>query len=302
MILVVGATGTLGGKVVRGLLDRGELVRILVRPGSPSEEMAKQGMATSPRALFEIGAEIIEGDLTERSSLDAAVAGVDTVITTATSTKRTAGTPAELEPVDLHGTLNLIDAASQAGVRHFIYTSVYGAAPDHPFPLFAFKGQCEEALKSSGMTYTILHPGIFMEVWIGVVVGIPLQAGQPITLVGQGDHRHNFVSEDDVAAYIVAAVNNPAAENQAIQAAGPEALSWTEVVDRVGQAMGTSLPRQYVAPGSTVPLIPAAMSEIFNAMETFETHLDSEEMSARYGVDLTDLDSYASQTFAMPTE
>lgn len=77
--------------------------------------------------------------MTDRPSLDAACAGVDTVITTATATKR----DFDLERVDLNGTLNLTAAAAQARVRHFIYTSAYGCALGHPVLLFHIKAACE---------------------------------------------------------------------------------------------------------------------------------------------------------------
>jgi hypothetical protein len=119
----------------------------------------------------------------------------------------------------------------------------------HPVPLFDIKGTCEAALAQSEMEHTILWPSVFMEVWLGAVVGLPLMAQQPITLIGKGDHRHNFVSEADVAAFAVAAVDNPRAANQRIGIGGSASCTWTEIVAAVGRAMGTQLPIQYLPPG-----------------------------------------------------
>ncbi len=193
MILVVGATGSLGGRITRGLLAQGKAVRILARDNPISAELAKQGRANTAASLVEAGAQAVYGDLKARASLDAALAGVDTVITTATATQR--GGDDTVPAVDLQGTLSLIEAARAAGVKRFIYTSAYGSVPGHPVPLFNVKGTCEAALEQSGLEYTILWPAVFMEVWIGMVVGVPLMAQQPITLIGQGDHRHNLVSD-----------------------------------------------------------------------------------------------------------
>ena len=114
--------------------------------------------------------------------------------------------------------------------------------PDHPLPLFNVKGACEAALKDSGLEYTILGPAVFMEIWIGMVVGIPLAAGQPITLIGQGDHRHNpFVSEADVAAFALAAVDHPAARNAEIGIGGPASYIDGDGGGR-GQGHGRPLP------------------------------------------------------------
>jgi uncharacterized protein YbjT (DUF2867 family) len=285
----------LGGRITRGLLAQGKAVRILARDNPISAELAKQGRANTAASLVEAGAQAVYGDLKARASLDAALAGVDTVITTATATQR--GGDDTVPAVDLQGTLNLIEAARAAGVKRFIYTSAYGSVPGHPVPLFNVKGTCEAALEQSGLEYTILWPAVFMEVWIGMVVGIPLMAQQPITLIGQGDHRHNLVSEADVAAFGIAAVDNPRAANQRIGIGGPASYSWTEIVHAVSAAMGAPLPVTYLPLGSDVPLLPPEVSSLLNGMETFETFVDMTETAPAYGVNLTTLNEFIRRTF-----
>jgi NADH dehydrogenase len=255
--------------------------------------MAAVGMATSAGSLVAAGAQAVTGDLTDRHSLDAACAGVDTVITTATATKR----DGDLETVDLNGTLNLIDAAAQAGVCHFIYTSAYGSAIGHPVPLYQFKATCEQALMDSGMTWTVLLPNLFTEVWVGMVIGIPLQAGAPVTLVGEASHRHAHVSEVDVAAFAVAAVENPLAENARIAIGGPS-YSWRQVVEAAGEAMGQALPVNYVPVGSDVPLLPPLAGGMLSAWETYEVFIDMSDLPTRFGVELTPLPVIMRRMFA----
>ncbi|MEM7132387.1 MAG: SDR family oxidoreductase [Chloroflexota bacterium] len=293
MILIVGATGLLGGLITQQLLKQNKDVRILVRHNSPSEELAKQGMATSAQGLIDAGAQPIFGDLKNRLSLDEACTGVDTVITTANAVQR--GGEDTLETVDLNGTKNLIDAAKAAGVRHFIYTSAEGTHPEHPHPLFNIKGQCEAYLKSSGMAYTSLKPGAFMEVWIATVVGMPLQAGQPITLVGSGSRKQIFVSVADVAAYAVAAVDNPIAYNQDILIAGPQSYSWTEVVTEMGNKMGQQIPINYISPDEPVPIIPEGMAPILAALEIADSYIDMSETAKTYGIEPTKLETFIEQ-------
>jgi NADH dehydrogenase len=295
MILVVGATGSLGGRIVRGLLEQGKDVRVLVRHNPISAAMAEQGLANTPESLIEAGAQPVWGDLKDRTSLDAAVAGVDTVITTANAVKR--GGEDTLEAVDLQGTLNLIDAARQAGVKRFLYTSVPGASPEHPLPLFQYKAACERALQESGMTYTIVQPSVFMEVWIGMMVGIPLMTRQGITLIGQGDHAHNFMSEQDVASYLIAMVDHPQAYDQVVMLGGPSSHTWTEIVQRVGERMGGQLPLQYAPMGSTIAYLPADANGLATAFETYEDYLDIGNVAATYGVQPTTLDEYIDRTF-----
>jgi uncharacterized protein YbjT (DUF2867 family) len=156
MILIVGATGSLGGAIAHTLLARGEAVRILVR-----EE-------ATAAPLIAAGAQPVRGDMKDRGSLDRACAGVDTVITTANSALRGGGDNAQT--VDLDGNRDLIDAAKQAGVGHFIFISANGADPGSPVPFMAAKGKTERHLEASGLRYTILAPEAFMEVWMGMVV------------------------------------------------------------------------------------------------------------------------------------
>jgi uncharacterized protein YbjT (DUF2867 family) len=295
MILIVGATGLLGGLITTKLLAQGKQVRILIRHDSPSTMMAQQGMATASETLLKAGAEPVYGDLRDRTSLDAACQGVETVITTANSVMR----DYNIQEVDLKGTQSLIDAAKAAGVRHFIYTSAYGSDINSPNPFIAIKAACEQYLKDSGMNYTITLPGTFMEIWIGMVVGGPLRAQQPVTLVGKGDHAHAFVAIEDVANFTVAAVDNPEAYNQKIYISGPASHTWTEVVQTIGSVLGMPLPLQYASFEDPLPLPPGA-DQLMRGMETFETHIDMSETASKYGVVLTPLEDFARRFFASP--
>jgi NADH dehydrogenase len=295
MILVAGATGSLGGRITRGLLAQGKKVRIFSRNNPISAELAAQGRANTAESLVKEGAEAVYADLKEPDTLAAAVAGIDTVIATATATQR--GGEDTVPAVDLQGTLNLIAAAKAGGVKRFIYTSAAGAMPGHPVPLYDIKGQCEAALEASGMEYTILRPPVFMEIWIGMMVGLPLMAKQPITLIGQGDHHHNFISEADVAAFALAVVDNPQAVNQRLEIGGPASYTWTQIVNTASQVMGADLPVQYLPSGSEVPLLPPETSSLLNGLETFETYIDMTETAPAYGVTLTTLDEYLRRTF-----
>jgi uncharacterized protein YbjT (DUF2867 family) len=168
MILVVGATGVVGGMITPGLLEQGKEVLALVRRDSPSSQLVQQGLATSAETLSESGAHLVHGDLRDRASLEAALEGVERVVTTANSAMR--GGTDNPQSVDLEGNRNLIESAQDAGVGHFVFVSLLGADPDHPVPLVRAKGQSESALRESGMGYTILAPTAFMEVWPAMVV------------------------------------------------------------------------------------------------------------------------------------
>src|SRR3712207_1362140 len=221
MILVVGATGMVGGMVTRRLLEQGEEVRILVRRDSPSAQLVQQGLATSAGSLIDVGAQQMHGDLRYRSSLEAAVEGVQTVITTANSSMR--GGEDTPKSVDLEGNRNLVEAAREAGVEHFVFVSALGADPDHPAPFMQAKAQTEATLRESGMEYTILAPNAYMQIWPALVVGVPALQGQTVTLVGEGRRRQSFVSNRAVTGYAVATLDHPAARNRYLAIGAPEA-------------------------------------------------------------------------------
>jgi NADH dehydrogenase len=295
MILVVGATGMLGGIITQQLLAQGKDVRILARHNSPSEALAAQGMATSVQTLIDAGAQPVHGDLKDRASLDRAVDGVDTVVTTANSAFRDGEDT--VETVDLQGNLNLIAAAQTAGARRFIYTSVLGADTNSPIPLVRCKAEAEAILRESGMTYTVLAPNLIAEVWVGVVVGALLQAGQPVTLVGEARTKHSMVSIGDVAAFAVAAVDNPAAANATLPIGGPEGLSWREVVAMAGDVVGQELPVRFVQSGEPVPFVPGPVQQSMAIQDTYDSILPMNELAATYGVTLTPMTTVLQRMF-----
>jgi NADH dehydrogenase len=296
MILVVGATGVVGGMIARGLLEQGKEVRVLVRRDSPSSQLVQQGLATSAEELLESGAHPVHGDLRYRDSLDAALEDVETVISTANSAMR--GGADNPQSVDLDGNRNLIEAARGAGVEHFVFVSLLGADPDHPDPFMRAKGQSEASLRESGMGHTILAPTAFMEVWPAMVVGMPVLQGQTVTLVGEGSRRHSFVSNRDVAAFAVAAVDNPAAHNQHLAIGGPEALTWHEVVATYERVLERSIPVEYVAIGEPVPGLPDPMPAMLAGMETYDSVVEMEETSRTFDVPLTRLETFVREQVA----
>lgn len=279
MILVVGATGRLGGRIARSLLAQGRSVRVFARPGRDVE------------ALSAAGADVARGDLRDPASVVAACAGITTVVTTANSARR--GGDDTVESVDLQGTANLIEAARIAQVGHFVYTSVLGVTEASPVPFLAAKARNEARLRSSGVSWTILAPNAFFESWPATVVGIPALAGHPVTLVGEGRRRHTFVSEEDVAAFALAAVDHPSAINRHVPIGGPEALTWRDVVAVYERVLGRPIEVQFVGPGQPVPGLPPAVAPLLAAQDTYESVFDAEAIAREFGVRLMRLEEFA---------
>jgi len=279
MILVVGATGTLGGAVTRMLLTQGQPVRILARSQS------------NYQPLVEAGTQVVLGDLKERGSLDAACQGVDTVITTANSAAR--GGEDNPQTVDLLGNRNLIDEALAAGVNQFIFVSVLTADANSLIPFLQAKGKTEDYLRESGLPYTIIAPNAYMEIWVAGVVGMPAMMGQPVTIVGGGRRKHSFISASDVAAFVLAAIDNPAAINQKLLLGGPQPLSLRDAVAIYERVLGHQIPVRSVAPGEPVPGLPQMVAQLLADLDTFDSPIDMTETARTFGIQLTPLEEVA---------
>jgi uncharacterized protein YbjT (DUF2867 family) len=223
--LLVGATGLLGPEICTRLLAAGHQVRALVRASSDRGKRA---------ALHSLGVELVEGDLKDPGSLAGACAGVQAVISTASSTlSHQEGD--SIETVDHGGQLALVHAAQQAGVDRFVFVS-FRENPRIQFPLTVAKRAVERALKSSGMTYTILQASYFMEVWLTPALGFDAGKGR-VRVYGDGNQPISWISYHDVARAAAAAVIDGAGCNMVVELGGPQALSPREVV-RMFEAAG----------------------------------------------------------------
>ena len=291
MILVVGATGMLGGRISKRLLADGRPVRVMVRHNSLSDSLAQQGMATSAQSLIDAGAQPVYADLKDPASLTAALEGVDTVITTANSAMR--GGEDNVENVDMKGNRSLIDAAKAAGVKHFIFTSAHIADANSPVPFAAAKGQTEQYLQASGLPYTITAPIGYMEIWVAVIVAGPALSGQPVTVVGSGERVHSFACIDDVASFTVAVVDNPAAQNARLVLGGPQALSFRDAAGIYGHLLGREVPVVSAAPGDPIPGVPESVAPMAAAFDLYDSPTEMDELCETYGITLTPLETVA---------
>ncbi len=223
-LLVVGATGLLGSAICSRARAAGHDVRALIR--------AESARAASVRAL---GCETAVGDLKDPDSLAQACRGVDAVVTTANAMMSRARGDS-LETVDRLGSRALVEAAARAGVSRFIYTSIERGVPDNN-PFVRYKREVEQAVRGSGMTWTVLQPTAFMEVHAGAPAGWDLAGGRA-RVVGAGTTPVGYIAVDDVAAFAVAALTHPAARNCDLPLAGPEPLSAADAIRIAEQVTG----------------------------------------------------------------
>ena len=176
-ILVSGATGQQGGAVARQLLQRGFAVRALTRDAGK----------LAARDLADLGAEIVQGDLEDRSSLGQALEGVHGVFSVQ-----------QFWEIGVDGEIRqgrtLADAAKAAGVSHFVYSSVGGAHRDTGIPHFESKWEVEEHARSLDLPLTVLRPSFFMQNWemmrepiLGGTLPQPLDPDKPFQMIDSRD-------------------------------------------------------------------------------------------------------------------
>jgi uncharacterized protein YbjT (DUF2867 family) len=292
MILVAGSTGILGSEIVRQLREQNQPVRALVRKTSDPDKVAR---------LENLGAAIVEGDLTDRASLDAVCQRIETVVTTVTTTM--SQTPGDTIPrVDHAGQLNLVDAARMAGVSHYIYTS-YSGNIDIDCPLTSAKRSVEQRVISSGMSYTILRPSYFMEIWLSPIVGFDYSNGKA-NLYGDGANPISWISVSDVARFAVLAVDSPAARNKIFELGGPDMLSPNDVVKLFEQVTGQTFQVEHVPVAALQSQKAAAddpLQQSFSALMLDYADGDPIDMQATlkvFPVGLTSVRDYAARVVA----
>jgi len=288
LVLVAGGTGTLGTLTTRLLIDTGHRVRVMTRTQSKADDLKKRG------------ASIVKGDLRDPESLEFALRGVTTVISATHSILGKGDSSSEL--VDDEGQRSLIDAAKQAGVSHFIFISVFGAALDHPVDFWQTKARVERYLRDSGIPFTIIRPTAFMEFHAYELVGKFVETGKRVMMFGSGTNPRNFVAAGDVAKVVVAATDDVRMRGEVIEIGGPENLSVNQVAETFGRVSGKKAKVSHL-PLAVAKAVSAAMQRVHPGVsrviksavvsETTDQKFDASGLMATYPISLTALEDWA---------
>jgi uncharacterized protein YbjT (DUF2867 family) len=219
LILVCGATGKQGGAVARSLLERGFRVRALTRdPQKPEAQ-----------ALADQGAEVVPGDMEDRSSMDQVlVEGIYGVFSVQNFWET--GYDREVQQGKI-----VADAAKAAGVEHFVYSSVGSAHRQTGIPHFESKWEIEDHVRQIGLPYTIFRPVFFMQNWewtrqmiLGGTLAQPFDPNKPF----------QQVAVEDVGAFAAIAFENPDRWiGREVDLAGDE-QTMLKIADTFGRVIG----------------------------------------------------------------
>ena len=294
MVLVVGATGVLGRLVVSELRAADRPVRAMTR--------------TAPKAhgLRALGAEVVQGDLTDAASLARACAGASHVVASAHG--MIGRGRYRSEAVDDLGHRALVAAARAAGVEHLVYVSVIGASPTHPVDFFRTKHAVEQHLHASGVPFTVVRAAAFMEWHAHEFNGRHILAGGKTTLLGRGTKRRNFVAAADVARVVVRSLDDPSLRGETIEVGGPGNYTDNEVAELYGRAAGLRPRVRHVPPAAlrviAALLRPAApgVSRIMRMAvlddDAWDATFDAAPSAARLNLSLTSLEQFIADRVA----
>jgi uncharacterized protein YbjT (DUF2867 family) len=231
MLLLTGATGLVGSALLRRLVAGGTAVRCLVR---------------DPRRLGaeRVRVQIALGDLADPPSFRNALRGVDEVVhLAATIRDQPRGSIEELNGI---ATWRLVQAAEHAGVQRFVFFSALNASSHNRTRFLRAKALAEEAVRESGLDYTIFAPSIVYapgDPFLTVLDRLALLPVMPVS--GRGGAQYEPIWAEDVADCVMAAIGRDDAGARH-ELAGPDVLTHTEIVELALRASGRRRPIVHV--------------------------------------------------------
>jgi uncharacterized protein YbjT (DUF2867 family) len=242
-ILILGGTGHYGRHIVRSLSDRGEPVRVLSRN------------AVAARRTLGNRTEIVEGDITSRSSVVEAMAGARAIVisVSAFSPKLIR----KLRLIERDSVLAVLQVAQQMGIPRLVYISVYDIrediVEDLDFEAARYKGEVETALAESELNATVLGAAPSMAIYFSMI------RGNTMMVPGGGSAALPTVSAMDVGEIAAQAVLQDDLDGQRIRMVGPEAIPFPEAAERISAVTGMDLRFR------SIPLLPLQIAAIVTA-------------------------------------
>jgi len=227
-ILVVGATGDVGSAAAKIAVNKGHKVRALVRNTSNRDKLGE----AKDRIEF------VEGDMLDNASLERALEGMEGVIIAIRLTEGEQKKGRTYQDVELNGAKNIVEAARKKGLRKIVHITASGVGPQCVSEMYKAKYQSEEAIRTSGIDYTIFQPsGMFKDF---AFYHIPTVIKMGVTNKWPGPiHFHmSPLSHIDLAKCMVDALTNPKASNKTLEIGGPDCITSAELLNMIAKEAG----------------------------------------------------------------
>jgi uncharacterized protein YbjT (DUF2867 family) len=227
-ILSYGATGSQGEPVARKLLEAGHQVRVVVRH---PEKAA---------ALAALGAEVVQGDLSDVGSLQRASQGIERVFLMYPFS-------AGGNPFELLG--NALQAARGAGVGHLVFnTSGHPPTQATGIPMLDGRIAIEQLIQNSGVPSVLLRPGVYMENFLGPWCLPSIQNANTVTYPHRDAMQVSWIASEDLGSLAVAALERPELAGQAFTIGGPQAMNGQAVAEAFSVGLGRDIKYQAISP------------------------------------------------------
>jgi uncharacterized protein YbjT (DUF2867 family) len=311
-VLVFGSTGYLGHKIIKKLLNKDFELYAFHRQDSHTESL---------KSLSKLN--LISGDIRDYSSVEDAIKNMDIVISTVSSAAPKSKND-NFENVDITGHRNIVDACNKYDIKQFIFvSSISFGKLDEYVPISASKRRIEENIISSQINYTVFRPTAFMDLSFALMgaeaviekeiqhtlnrdfvfarnyfdgIKNDILEKSRINIVGSGKTKVSYIAADDVAEFVVNAINNPMGYKIIIAIGGPEALSALEVKEIFEDLLAK--PLKVKSTPAVVMIILKAILGLGNkaaanimalnyAGASVNTVVDTQKTAAEFGVELT---------------
>lgn len=281
-VFVTGGTGFVGSEVLRQLTAAGHTARCLVRKGSESK------LAVRDRV------EIRLGDVNEPGTLEGALAGCEAVIHLVGIIREFPALGVTFQRLHAEATRNVVAAAEAQGVRRYLQMSTNGTRENAPSPYHRTKWEGEQAVRGSGLAWTIFRPSLifgpkdaFVTMLADLIRRLPV-----VPVIGDGKYRMSPVAVEDVAAGFVRALEMPETVGRTYHCCGPQDYSYDELLDLVGAALGKghvaklhhplALMKPMIALMENVPQFPITTSQLTMLLEG--NVCDPTDWAAAFGI------------------
>jgi len=234
-ILVIGASGFVGRNLAQALLADGYEVRCLARNPAKVQDLAKAGC------------EVVQGDISDLASMQRALESVEaayiSIHTLSPQRSTTAGQG--FMDVEMNGLQNIVTSCRTNGVRHLIYVTFLGAAPDAPSDWIRGRWKAEQFLLQSGLDVTVIRPGQIVGVG-GRGFNMMMSQAKKSTAFVMGSGRQKFrnIALDDLVYYLVGVLNAPRANGQCYDVGCDDVLTSDQMIDVAAEVLGRKRPKK----------------------------------------------------------
>jgi NADH dehydrogenase len=233
-VFVTGATGFVGQELLQQLRAAGHVARCLVRRGSEGKLPTKEGI------------EVRYGDATDPLSLAGALEGCQAVIHLVGIIREVPFQGVTFDKLHPGATGNLVAAAETQGVQRYLQMSANGARPEAVTDYHRSKWQAEEKVRASSLQWTIFRPSLifgpgdqFVNKLADLIRTLPV-----VPVIGDGRYPLSPVAVQDVATGLVRALERDDTVGQTYHCCGPQSLTYDEILDLIGKAVGKTTVRK----------------------------------------------------------